>query len=47
MPALRSAGATKPSIITILNKWRVAGLVAYNPARGTMMLLDMPALEAL
>ena len=40
-------GATQRSIITILNKWRASNLVAYDPARGSLTLLDVAALERL
>ncbi len=40
-------GATTRSIITILNDWRAAGMVAYDGNRAQLTLLDEAALRAL
>ena len=40
-------GATTRSIITILNAWRTSGVVAYDPIRAQLTLVDEAALQAL
>lgn len=40
-------GATTRSIITILNAWRQAGVVAYDPARAQLTVTDEAALQTL
>ncbi len=40
-------GATTRTIITILNNWRAAGVVAYDASRAQLTLVDEAALEAL
>ena len=40
-------GATTRSIITILNAWRTSGVVAYDPNRAQLTLVDEAALQAL
>jgi CRP/FNR family cyclic AMP-dependent transcriptional regulator len=40
-------GATTRSIITILNAWRAAGLVAYDTDRALLTVLDVGALRAM
>jgi CRP/FNR family transcriptional regulator, cyclic AMP receptor protein len=40
-------GATTRSIITILNAWRSAGLVAYDPDRALLTVRDMAGLRAI
>jgi CRP/FNR family cyclic AMP-dependent transcriptional regulator len=40
-------GATTRSIVTILNVWRAAGVVAYNGDRAQLTLVGEAALQAL
>jgi CRP/FNR family cyclic AMP-dependent transcriptional regulator len=40
-------GATTRSIITILNAWRASGVVAYDPSRAQLTLVNEAALNAL
>ena len=40
-------GTTTRSIITILNAWRAAGLVAYDSDRALLTARDVPALRAI
>jgi CRP/FNR family transcriptional regulator, cyclic AMP receptor protein len=40
-------GATTRSIITILNAWRTSGVVAYDPNRAQLTLVDEAALQML
>jgi CRP-like cAMP-binding protein len=40
-------GTTTRSIITILNAWRAAGVVAYDTDRAILTILDRPRIEAL
>lgn len=40
-------GATTRSIITILNTWRAAGIVAYDAERAILSILDRARIEAL
>lgn len=40
-------GATTRSIITILNAWRAAGIVAYDTSQAVITIVDRPALETL
>jgi CRP-like cAMP-binding protein len=40
-------GTTTRSIITILNAWRAAGLVAYDTERALLTARDVPALRAI
>lgn len=40
-------GATTRSIITILNAWRAAGLVAYDTDRALLTVLDIAALRTI
>jgi CRP-like cAMP-binding protein len=40
-------GATARSIITILNAWRVAGLVVYDTDRALLTVKDMAAMQAI
>jgi CRP-like cAMP-binding protein len=40
-------GTTTRSIITILNAWRAAGLVAYDTNRALLTARDVPALRAI
>ena len=40
-------GATTRSIITILNAWRNADLVAYDTDRALLTVKDVPAMRAI